>query len=159
MTTMTDTTFATSITLRAPIERAFDVFTKGFDTWWPRSHHIGKADMAEAVLEPHADGRWFERGVDGSECDWGRVLAWDPPNHVALSWHLTAAWTYDPDPAKASRVDIRFVAENEHVTRVELEHSGLDHHGADWLTVRAGISSDGGWSELLERFADAARIP
>jgi uncharacterized protein YndB with AHSA1/START domain len=158
MTTMTDTTFRTSITLRAPIDRAFTVFTEGFDSWWPRSHHIGAADMAEGVLEPHLDGRWFERGVDGTECEWGRVLAWDPPNHVAMSWHLNGAWSYDPDPAKASRVDVRFVAENEHVTRVELAHSGLDKHGSDWEQLRAGISGTGGWIDLLQRFSDVAKL-
>ncbi len=159
MTTMTDTTFSTSITLRVPVERAFAVFTEGFDSWWPREHHIGASEMAEAVLEPRLDGRWFERGIDGSECDWGRVLAWEPPNHVAMSWHLDGAFTYDPDPAAASRVDVRFVAENEHVTRVELQHSGLDRHGSTWLDLRTGISGPQGWSGLLERFSDVARGP
>jgi uncharacterized protein YndB with AHSA1/START domain len=158
MTTMTDTTFQTSITLHAPIDRAFTVFTEGFDSWWPRSHHIGASDMAEGVLEAHLDGRWFERGVDGTECEWGRVLAWDPPNHVAMSWHLDGSWSYDPDPAKASRVDVRFVAENERVTRVELAHSGLDKHGAGWEQLHAGISGPGGWVDLLRSFAEAAKF-
>ena len=158
MTTMADTTFRTSITLHAPIDRAFSVFTKGFDSWWPREHHIGAADMAKAVLEQHLDGRWFECGVDGSECEWGRVLAWDPPNHIAMSWHLNGEWNYDPDPARASRVDVRFVCENEHVTRVELAHSGLDKHGEGWEQIHAGISGPGGWVELLARFAGVAKI-
>jgi uncharacterized protein YndB with AHSA1/START domain len=157
MTTMTDTTFATSITLHAPIERAFRVFTEGFDSWWPRGHHIGTSEMAKAVLEPHLDGRWFEIGEDGSECEWGRVLAWAPPNHIAMSWHLDGEWAYDPDPARASRVDVRFVAETEHVTRVEVEHSGLDHHGPTWPAAYAGISSPGGWSGLLQSFAEVAK--
>jgi len=152
----TDTSFKTSITVKAPIERAFTVFTEGFDSWWPRSHHIGTTEMAAAVLEPRVNGRWHERGVDGSECDWGQVLVWDPPRHVALSWHLTGAWNYDPDPAKASRIDVRFVGDGDGSTRVELEHSGLDRHGSDWMKVRDGISSDGGWSNLLATFADVA---
>jgi uncharacterized protein YndB with AHSA1/START domain len=152
----TETSFSTSVTVHAPIERAFTVFTEGFDTWWPRGHHIGTAEMAEAVLEPGIDGRWHERGVDGSECEWGRVLAWDPPHHVALSWHLNGAWNYDPDPEKASRVDVRFFAERDGVTRVELEHSGLDRHGSDWVSLRDGISSTGGWSDLLARFSEVA---
>ena len=110
------------------------------------------------MLEQHLDGRWFERGVDGSECEWGRVLAWDPPNHIAMSWHLNGTWSYDPDPAKASRVDVRFVSENEHVTRVELAHSGLDKHGSGWEQLRTGISGPGGWTGLLERFSDTAKI-
>ena len=153
---MTDPTFRTSITLEAPIDRAFKVFTEGFDTWWPRAHHIGTAEMAEAILEPQADGRWYERGTDGSECEWGRVLAWDPPNHVAMSWHLNGAFNYDPDPAKASRVDVRFFAEAGASTRVELVHSGLDSHGDDWPQLHAGISAEGGWRTLLALFAGAA---
>ena len=152
----TDTTFRTFVTVQAPIERAFTVFTDGFDSWWPRSHHIGTAEMAAAVLEPRVDGRWHERGADGSECEWGRVLVWDPPHHVAMSWHLTGAWGYDPDPEKASRVDVRFVAEGDETTRVELEHSGLDRHGSDWTAVRDGISSDGGWTALLADYAQVA---
>ena len=154
----TETTFRTAITVDAPIERAFTVFTEGFDTWWPRGHHIGTAEMAEALIEPRVGGRWHERGVDGSECEWGRVLAWDPPHHVALSWHLDGAFRYDPDPAKASRVDVRFVVERDGVTRVELEHSGLDRHGASWTDLRDGISSSGGWPDVISRFADAAQL-
>jgi uncharacterized protein YndB with AHSA1/START domain len=153
----TDTTFRTSITVHAPAERAFSVFTKGFDTWWPRGHHIGTAEMAKAVIEPRVGGRWLERGVDGSECEWGRVLSWDPPHHVALSWHLDGKFSYDPDPAKASRVDVHFVAETDEVTRVDLEHSCLDRHGSNWTDLRDGISSSGGWPDLLARFSDAAK--
>jgi uncharacterized protein YndB with AHSA1/START domain len=148
----TDTSFRTSVTVQAPIERAFTVFTEGFDSWWPKSHHIGTAEMAAAVLEPRAGGRWHERGTDGSECEWGRVLVWDPPHHVAMSWHLNGAWAYDPDPEKASRVDVRFLADGDGTTRVELEHSGLDRHGSNWTAVRDGISSEGGWSALLAGF-------
>jgi uncharacterized protein YndB with AHSA1/START domain len=151
-----ETSVSRSITVNAPIDRAFAVFTEGFDTWWPRSHHIGTAEMATAVIEPGVDGRWHERGVDGSECEWGRVLAWDPPHHVAMSWHLNGAFEYEPDPEMASRVDVRFVAESDGSTRVEVEHSGLDRHGPDWISVRDGISSEGGWSGLLVRFAAVA---
>jgi uncharacterized protein YndB with AHSA1/START domain len=155
--TVTDTTFRTSIMVEVPIDRAFTVFTEGFDSWWPRGHHIGTAEMAEARLEPGVGGRWHERGVDGSECEWGRVLAWDPPRHVAMSWHLDGAFRYDPDPDKASRVDVRFIAESAGLTRVELEHSGLDRHGSAWTEVRDGISSEGGWRDLLAQFARTAR--
>jgi uncharacterized protein YndB with AHSA1/START domain len=153
---MTDPTFRTSITLEAPIDRAFKVFTEGFDSWWPRGHHIGTAEMAEAIIEQKSGGRWYERGTDGSECEWGRVLAWDPPNHVAMSWHLNGAFQHDPDPAKASRVDVRFFAEADAKTRVELVHSELDRHGDDWPQLHAGISAEGGWNSLLGLFAAAA---
>jgi uncharacterized protein YndB with AHSA1/START domain len=154
----TETSVFRTVTVHAPIERAFTVFTEGFDSWWPRGHHIGTAELAEAVLEPGIDGRWHERGVDGSECEWGRVLAWDPPNHVAMSWHLNGEWEYVADPEKASRVDVRFFAESDGTTRVELEHSGLDRHGSEWIAVRDGISSTGGWSDLLATFAATAAV-
>ena len=96
-----------SIVVNAPQAHVFETFTKNIDTWWPRAHHIGSAEMAEAVIEQRVDGRWYERGVDGSECEWGRVLAWEPPRHVAMSWHLNGRFEYDPDPAKASRVETR----------------------------------------------------
>jgi uncharacterized protein YndB with AHSA1/START domain len=118
-----DTSYRASTTVQAPIDRAFKVFTEGFDTWWPRAHHIGSVDMVEAVLEPRLDGRWYERGVDGSECEWGRVLEWDPPRSVVVSWHLNGDFKYDPDPDKASRVQVRFTAVDDNTTRVELEHA------------------------------------
>ena len=152
----TPTAVRRTITVKAPIERAFQVFTDGFDTWWPRTHHIGTAEMAEAVLEPWQDGRWFERGVDGSECEWGRVLAWDPPRLVAVSWHLDSAFQYDPDPTRSSRVDVRFSASDEVTTVVELEHSNLDRHGPGWEKLYEGVSSPGGWGTLLDRFAESS---
>jgi uncharacterized protein YndB with AHSA1/START domain len=148
-----DTTVTKSIVVHAPIERAFRVFTEDFDSWWPRSHHIGTAEMAKAIIEPRVDGRWHEEGVDGSECEWGRVLAWDPPTHVALSWHLNGAFRYDPDPEKASRVDVYFTAEGDGSTRVELTHSALDRHGDGWEDLRTGVSGDGGWPELISLYA------
>ncbi|HEY4752154.1 MAG TPA: SRPBCC family protein [Candidatus Limnocylindrales bacterium] len=142
------------VTVNAPIERAFRVFTQGIDSWWPRDHHIGEAALAVAVIEPRTGGRWYELGVDGSECDWGTVLVWDPPNHVALSWHLDGDFRYDAQQSRASLVDVRFQARDDRTTLVTLEHSGLDHHGPSWPRLRDGISR--GWPRDLERFAHAA---
>jgi hypothetical protein len=108
--------------------------------------------MKEAVVEEREGGRWFERSVDGSECEWGRVLAWSPSSHVALSWHIDGNWKYDPDPARASRVDVRFFDEGNGTSRVELEHSLLDRHAA-WEKLRESVSGPGGWPGLLEMFA------
>jgi uncharacterized protein YndB with AHSA1/START domain len=148
-----ETTVTQSVTVQAPIDRAFRVFTEDFDSWWPRSHHIATAEMAKAVIESQVDGRWHEIGVDGSECEWGRVLAWEPPHHLALSWHLNGAFQYDPDPAKASRVDVWFTAEDDQTTRVELSHSNLDRHGDGWTDLRTGVSGEGGWPELIRLYA------
>jgi uncharacterized protein YndB with AHSA1/START domain len=156
MTQMTDTSVRRSITVQAPLERAFMVFTENFDAWWPRTYHIGEADMAEAVLEQRQGGRWYEKGVDGSECDWGTVLAWDPPTRLVVSWHLTPDWTYDPDPAHASEIEVRFTAEGPSQTRVDLDHRALDRHPAGADAMRGAVGGDGGWGGLLQRYAEVA---
>jgi uncharacterized protein YndB with AHSA1/START domain len=145
-----------SVVVNVPIERAFHVFTDGMSTWWPlESHHIAEKPADAAVMEPRAGGRWFERAADGSECEWGRVLAWEPPNRIVLAWHLTSDWQFDPDPANASEVEVRF-AEEGGKTRVELEHRALERYGDKAGEVRAAVSGPGGWPSLLEMFRDAA---
>jgi uncharacterized protein YndB with AHSA1/START domain len=145
------------VTVKAPIERAFEAFTTSFDKWWPRGHHIGTADMAEAVLEPRADGRWYEKGVDGSECEWGRVLAWEPPHRLVLSWHIGGDWQYHPDPAQASEVEVRFTAEGPDATRVEIEHRLLERHGESGRSLHDSVGTDeGGWGGLLQLFRGVA---
>jgi uncharacterized protein YndB with AHSA1/START domain len=143
-----------SITVRAGRERAFTVFTAKFFTWWPASHHIGEAEMADAIIEPHEGGRWYERGADGVECDWGRVLAYEPSDRILLSWHLQGDWSYDPDPAKASEVEVRFVEEAPDRTRVELTHRHIERHD-DQDKVYAGIDSPSGWGGILATYAEA----
>jgi uncharacterized protein YndB with AHSA1/START domain len=94
-----------TITVQVPVDRAFRVFTDAFGNWWPAEFHIGQADMATAVLEPRAGGRWYEQGVDGSQSDWGRVLAWEPPHRLVLTWQINGHWQYDPDPEHASEIE------------------------------------------------------
>jgi uncharacterized protein YndB with AHSA1/START domain len=147
-----ETSVRKSIVVNAPIAHAFKVFTEGFNTWWPRTHHIGKVEPYTAIVEPREGGRWFERGADGSECDWGRVLAFSPPTRVAVSWHLNASYAYDPDPTRASRVEVTFHDEGNGKTRVELIHSDLDRHGAGWEKIRESVGSPGGWGGILEAF-------
>ncbi len=142
------------VTVPAPPERAFAVFTERFDSWWPRSHHIGKPEMAEAIIEPRAGGRWYERGVDGSECDWGEVLAYDPPHRLMLSWHLDGEWAYDPDPSHASEIEVAFTPADEG-TRVELTHRRFERHGATADALREGVGGEGGWSGLLKLYSEA----
>jgi uncharacterized protein YndB with AHSA1/START domain len=143
------------VTVQAPPERAFAVFTERFDSWWPRSHHIGTPDMAEAIVEPRAGGRWYERGVDGSECEWGEVLAHDPPRRLMLSWHLNGEWAYDPDPGRASEIEVTFTPVGEG-TRVQLTHRGFERHGATADGLRDGVAGEGGWSGLLKLYSEAA---
>ena len=143
-----------SITVAASVERAFDVFTSGFDSWWPRTHHIGTSPLEKAVIEPGVGGRCYGRSVDGTDCPWGRVVAWDPPHRFAFAWQINGQWQYEPDLAKSSEVEVRFTALADGTTRVDLEHRRLDRHGADEEAVRKGVDSPGGWGGLLQLFAD-----
>jgi uncharacterized protein YndB with AHSA1/START domain len=155
-TTRTIPTVRGTTTVALPVEQAFRVFTDSFSTWWPPEYHIGQADMAVAILEPREGGRWYERGVDGSECDWGRrVLTWEPPHRLVVTWQINGAWQFDPDPEHASEVEVRFTADGPAQTTVELEHRHL-HRLVGGQAMHNSISGAGGWSSVLERFAKAA---
>jgi uncharacterized protein YndB with AHSA1/START domain len=147
-----------SIVVEASRERAFYVFTQGMTSWWPiDSHSIGDRPMAEAVIEPRTGGRWYERADDGSECDWGRVLAWEPPDRVVLAWQISADWK--ADPSVDTQVEVRFTPVETGPparTRVDLEHRGLEAFGERAEQMRATFGSDGGWNGLLQRFSAAA---
>jgi uncharacterized protein YndB with AHSA1/START domain len=145
-----------SVTVNAPAARAFQVFTAGFDTWWPRSHHIGKAPMKKAIIEERAGGRCYSEQTDGTECDWGSVLVWEPPHRLVIAWQITPQWQFEPDIARASEVEVRFTPEGDNVTRVDLEHRRLERHGAGADAVRSAIDSPNGWSGLMQLFAGQA---
>ena len=148
------TTVRSSVVVEAPIERAFGVFTEDFDRVKPRDHNMLAVDIAETVFEPRAGGRLYDRGVDGSECQWGRVLAFEPPNRVVFSWDIDPQWQIESDIEKTSEVEVRFIPESEERTRVELEHRNLDRHGEGWEGVRDGVGGGDGWPRYLERFAE-----
>ena len=153
MSVQTGTSVSRAVVVGAPIERAFAAFVEGIGHWWPADHHIGTVDFVDVTIEPRVGGRWYECGADGSECDWGRVLAWEPPRHLALSWHLDGSFVYDPDPQRASRVEVTFAALADSLTRLTLVHSELDRHGGDWPRLLDGIASPNGWSGVLSRYA------
>lgn len=143
-----------TITLGVPPERAFEVFAEQIGSWWPfAGKSIGTAEAETAVLEPRPGGRWFERGVDGSECDWGRVLAYERPGRLLLDWQIGADWRHDPE--LHTEVEVRFVAEGEG-TRVELVHRGLDAFGERAAQMRAIFDSPEGWGEILGAYAEVA---
>jgi uncharacterized protein YndB with AHSA1/START domain len=147
------TSVRTQIVVDAPIDRAFAVFTEQFDRIKPRDHNLLGVEIAETVFEPREGGRIFDRGVDGSECRWARVLAFEPPDRVVFSWDISPQWRIESDLDKTSEVEVRFVAETPERTRVELEHRNLDRHGAGWESERDGVGSDGGWPLYLQRYA------
>ncbi|MCX4092876.1 SRPBCC family protein [Nocardia sp. alder85J] len=144
------------LTVDAPAGTAFDVFTTGMDTWWPRSHHLGAGPLAEVVVEPRVGGRLYGREDDGTPCPWGRVLAWDRPAHFAFSWDISLNWQHQPDHALTSRVDVTFTPVDDTHTTVTLVHSGLDQHGDGWETMRDSVASPGGWPMIHDDYARAA---
>ena len=143
-----------TVRVKASIERAFSVFVEQMETWWPATHHINKAPFETIFVEPRVGGRWYERDVEGNQCDWGTVLAWEPPNRVTFSWHLGPGhdqpdWKADPDMAKASEVEIRFTAEGPGTTLVELTHSKLERHGEGYEQLRTLFDGPGAWGDIL----------
>jgi uncharacterized protein YndB with AHSA1/START domain len=150
----TATSVQTSIVVEAPLEKAFSVFTEGIGTWFPSEYNLLAVDIAERVFEPREGGRIYDRGTDGSECHWARVLAYEPPDRVVFSWDIDPRWQIETDPEKTSEVEVQFVAEGEGRTRVELEHRNLDRHGDGWEQTYESVAGEGGWPGCLRRFAD-----
>jgi uncharacterized protein YndB with AHSA1/START domain len=143
-----------TISVSASVERAFRVFTAEFDTWWPRSHHIGKSPMKKAIVEGKAGGRCYTEQEDGTESDWGRVLVWEPPHRIVLAWQITPEWGYQPDLAQSSEVEIRFSPVAGGGTRVDLEHRHFERHGSGAPTMRTAVDSPNGWTGVMQIFAE-----
>jgi uncharacterized protein YndB with AHSA1/START domain len=148
------TTVRSSIVVEAHIERAFDAFTDDFDRIKPREHNMLAVEIAESVFEPRVGGRIFDRGVDGSECQWARVLVYEPPHRVVFSWDISPRWQIESDHDRTSEVEVRFVAESAQRTRVDLEHRYLDRHGDGWKDLPEGVGGSAGWPLYLQRFAN-----
>ncbi|WP_394839438.1 SRPBCC family protein [Pendulispora rubella] len=144
-----------SILVNASQAVAWRVFTERMTTWWPLEHYkIGKAKAVEAVVEPRVGGRWYERGDDGSTCDWGSVLAWEPHTRLVLSWDISADWQYDP--TLKTEIEVRFIAEGDDRTRIELEHRHLDRYGARRDEMHTVFDKSGDWGRILALFAHVA---
>lgn len=150
----TTTSVKTFVLVEAPIERAFEVFTKKFGSFKPVEHNLLAAKIAETVFEPRVGGYLYDRGIDGSECRWARVLAYEPPHRVLLTWNISPRWQIESDPDNVSEWEVRFTAETPQRTRVEIEHRNLERHGEGWEGVRDGVASDQGWPLYLQRYAD-----
>jgi uncharacterized protein YndB with AHSA1/START domain len=151
------TAIRTDIVVDAPQDRAFRVFTEQFDMIKPREHNMLEVDIADSVFEPREGGRVYDRGVDGSECQWARVLAYEPPDRIVFTWDISPRWQIEDDLSRASEVEVRFIAESAERTRVELEHRHLDRHGEGWESLSEGVAGDQGWPLYLSRFADRIR--
>ena len=142
------------IVVEAPVDRAFRVFTGQMDKIKPRDHNVLDVPIEETIFEPRAGGRIYDRGADGSECEWGSVIACEPPERVVFTWNLGPTWQVETDPARRSEVEVRFVAEGPGRTRVELEHRHIERHGDGWEGLREGVAAPDGWSLYLRRYTD-----
>ncbi len=145
-----------SVNVKASPERAFETFTAGMVRWWAKQYSINSSPIKDIVLEPRPEGRWFERGEDGSECQWGKVLLWEPPRRLVLAWQIEVGmpWRFNPD--LITELEIQFIPDGAGATRVELEHRHLDRLGEKVDMVRGIFDSPAGWRTLLDNFAQAA---
>ena len=155
---MTETSNATavsaSIEVGVGVERAFAVFTRDFGAFKPAEHNLLTAPIAETVVETHVGGHVIDRGVDGSECPWANVLAYEPPTRFVFSWNISPNWSIETDTEKRSEVEVTFTALEGDRTRVDINHRHLDRHGEGWDGVREGVSTEEGWPLYLRRYGD-----
>ncbi|MGH8638927.1 MAG: SRPBCC family protein [Burkholderiales bacterium] len=148
------TTVRAQVVVEAPIEEAFAIFTEGIGSWFPREYNLLPVEIAERVFEPRVGGQVYDRGIDGSECRWARVLAYEPPRRVVISWDINPRWQVETDPKKTSEVEVFFISEAEGRTRVELEHRHIDRHGEGWEQLRDAVADEGGWPGCLRKFVE-----
>jgi hypothetical protein len=140
-----------SIVVNADVDRSFSAFTGGIGRWWPRSRSIGSTAQVDVVLEGRPGGRWYERGVDGAECEWGKVLLWEPPSRVLLAWQIDSNWKYDP--ALVTEIEVTFTVLGANETRVDIEHRYLERLGDKAARFRDTFDSESGWNGVLKSFA------
>jgi uncharacterized protein YndB with AHSA1/START domain len=145
-----------SVVVNTGVERAFELFIDKFDSIKPREHNLLSVPIAETVFEPRIGGHIYDVGIDGSQCKWARVLAYEPPSRVVFSWDIGPTWQLEADPAKTSEVEVRFIAESDDRTRVELEHRHLERHGTAWRAVADGVDGEAGWPLYLSRYIEMA---
>jgi uncharacterized protein YndB with AHSA1/START domain len=145
-----------SVTVAAPQEKAFEVFTAGVDRWWPKEHHIGNAPVKQEIMEPRKGGKWRTLHIDGSETVNGTVLVWEPPKRIVFSWEINGQWRPEPNIAVCSEVEVRFIADGATRTRVELEHRNFEKMQAGGEAMRNEVGKEGGWPGILDLYRKAA---
>lgn len=150
----TRTSVTHKVVVEVPVDKAFRFFTESFGEFKPPEHNMLASPIAQTVFEPQVGGFLYDRGADGSECRWGRVLAYEPPHRVVVSWDIGPTWQIESDPSRASEFEVRFIAEGAGRTRVELEHRHLDRHGEGWEAVRDGVDDEQGWPLYLRRYSE-----
>jgi uncharacterized protein YndB with AHSA1/START domain len=141
------------VVVRGTPAEAFAAFTERMDEIKPKEHNMLGSPIVSTTFEPRVGGRIFDRGEDGSECRWARILAFDPPNRLVFSWDIGPTWQLESDPGNASEVEVQFIPDGPDRTRVALEHRHFDRHGPGWPAVRDGVADEQGWPLYLARFA------
>jgi hypothetical protein len=66
---------------------------------------------------------------------------------------MGADWVYQPDPAKASEIEVRFIAESQRRTRVEFEHRHLERYAEHADRMRTAVDAPGGAAGVLAAYA------
>ena len=146
-----------SVRVRAKTARAFQIFTEGLDSWWPKAHHIGNSPMTRAVIEGRVGGRCYGEQEDGTDCPWGQILVWEPPTRFVMAWQVTPEWKYQPDVSQSSEVEVTFTPADDGTTLVELEHRNFERHGQQGGAIMQGqVSQGGGWGSLMELYRECA---
>ena len=140
-----------SVSVPLPRERAFELFTTQMGAFWPAGHSIGSAPIADVLVEPRVGGRWYERGT---ECDWGRVAAWEPPARVVLLWQIGVDWTMHPD--FETDVEVQFTEDGPGRTCIDLTHRHLERYGDQAEAMRRIFDSPEGWAGILTRLSELA---
>ena len=133
---------------------AFEKFRHDITQWWPREFTWSGEALESLYFEGRKLGTLWERGPEGFRIDMARVMRWVPPERIVLRWHVGPNMKPEPNPARASEVEIRFVSEDANHTRIELEHRDFSHHGAGAESYRAQMRGAKGWPMILKAFAD-----
>jgi uncharacterized protein YndB with AHSA1/START domain len=134
---------------------AFAAFVERFAEWWPAVFTFSGENLAWIGFEQRTGGRCLERDRAGNELIWGEVLTYEPAERVVFSWWIKPDRTIDPNPERASEIEVRFIDERA-LTRIEFEHRHLSRHGEGWEVVRQAMASREGWPLLLQLYSDFA---
>ncbi len=140
------------ITIDVPVEHAFGTFTERFDEIKPREQNLLAVPIERTVLEPHVGGTIQDIGTDGTTCTWARVLAFEPPDRLVFSWHLSPTFQLETDPDHCSEVEVTFIPLGPEKTQVRLAHRHLDRHGEGWEGLTF-LGTGDGWPLWLDRFS------
>lgn len=143
-----------NVLVNLPPAEAFEKFRHDVSRWWPKEYTYSGASMEDLFLEGRKGGVFWERGPEGFRVDLARVMRWVPPEKMVLRWHISPHHRPEPDPVRASEVEIRFVPTATGTVRIELEHRGFSQHGAGAEEYCARMGSETGWPFILNRFVE-----